>query len=180
MTESLLQACIKGDRLAQKQMYNLLKGKMFVVCQRYANTREDSEDLLQEGFVRMFRDLHQYRGDGHIEGWIRKVFVRVCLQYIKNQKSTLEMVELKEYDLAEEPDIHFDSEHTAKNLIKMLQLLPLGFRTIFNLYVLEGYTHPEIADILGISVGTSKSQLLRAKAYFRKMLDKSLIDKRHG
>lgn len=177
MTESLLQACIRGDRLAQKQMYDLLKGKMYVVCQRYANTREDSEDLLQEGFVKVFRDLHQYRGEGNLEGWIRKVFVRVCLQYIKNQKSAVTLVELKDYDLADDESIHFENDHTVKNLIKMLQLLPLGFRTIFNLYILEGYTHPEISEILGISVGTSKSQLLRAKAYYRKLLDKSLIDK---
>ncbi|HMG15135.1 MAG TPA: RNA polymerase sigma factor [Saprospiraceae bacterium] len=177
MTDTLLQACKNGDRIAQRKMYELLKGKMFVVCQRYANSREDAEDLLQEGFVKMFRDLHQYQGIGHLEGWIRMVFVRVCLQYIKKQKAEIKTVEFTDLDIISEEEVHFNDENTVKNMIKMLQLLPTGFRTVFNLYVLEGYSHPEIAEIMGISVGTSKSQLLRAKAYFKKMLEKSLINK---
>ena len=177
MTDTLLQACKKGDRLAQRQMYELLKGKMFVLCQRYSNSREDAEDLLQEGFVKMFRDLHQYQGVGHIEGWIRMVFVRVCLQYIKKQKAEIKTIEFTDFDITSEEEVQFNDEDTVKNMIQMLQLLPTGFRTVFNLHVLEGYSHPEIAEILGISVGTSKSQLLRAKAYFKKMLEKSLINK---
>jgi RNA polymerase sigma-70 factor (ECF subfamily) len=177
MTDTILQACKNGDRIAQRKMYELLKGKMFVVCQRYANSREDAEDLLQEGFVKMFRDLNQYQGIGHLEGWIRMVFVRVCLQYIKKQKAEIKTVEFTDLDIVSEEEVHFNDENTVKNMIQMLQLLPTGFRTVFNLFVLEGYSHPEIAEIMGISVGTSKSQLLRAKAYFKKMLEKSLIHK---
>lgn len=177
MTEEILAACIAGKRLAQKQFYDFFKGKMYVVCLRYSNSREDAEDILQEGFVTVFRDLHQYKGAGHLEGWVRKVFVNVALQHLQKQKRQMPTVELNDLDLAvhEEDIVIPPDESIAKQMIRILQQMPDGFRTIFNLYVLEGYSHPEIADIMGISVGTSKSQLLRAKAYMRKMLDKSLM-----
>ena len=175
MTEPNLQACLRGDRLAQKQFFERFKGKMFALCLRYAHSREDAEDILQEGFVKVFRDLYQYTGEGNFEGWVRKVFVNTALQHLQKQKKALITQELDGQDLVEEStEPFFTDEPPAKNMIRILQQLPAGFRTIFNLHVLEGYSHPEIADILGISVGTSKSQLLRAKAYFRKLLESSL------
>lgn len=175
-TEPNLQACLRGDRLAQKHFYEHFRGKMFVVCLRYANSREDAEDMLQEGFLKVFRDLHQYTGAGNFEGWVRKVIVNNALQFLQKQRKNPLIVELDGQEFPDEDAGTFQpDEATAKNLIRLLQQLPTGFRTIFNLYVLEGYTHPEIAEILGISVGTSKSQLLRAKAHFRKLLEGSLI-----
>lgn len=174
MTEPDLQACLRGDRIAQKQFFERFKGKMFALCLRYSNSREDAEDVLQEGFVRVFRDLYQYTGFGNLEGWVRKVFVNTALQHLQKQKNSLSTLELDGQDIADETEVYHDDEPTAKNMIRILQQLPPGFRTIFNLHVLEGYTHPEIAEILGISVGTSKSQLLRAKAHFRKLLESSL------
>lgn len=174
MTEPNLQACIRGDRLAQKAFFERYKGKMFALCLRYANSREDAEDVLQEGFVKVFRDLHQYTGGGNLEGWVRKVFVNTALQHLKKQKRTPTTTELDGQDFPDDAEPVHGDEPPAKNMIRILQQLPPGFRTIFNLHVLEGYSHPEIADILGISVGTSKSQLLRAKAHFRKLLESSL------
>lgn len=175
-TEPNLQACLRGDRLAQKHFYEHFRGKMFVVCLRYANSREDAEDMLQEGFLKVFRDLHQYTGAGNFEGWVRKVIVNNALQFLQKQRKNPLIVELDGQEFPDEDTGVFQpDEATAKNLIRLLQQLPTGFRTIFNLYVLEGYTHPEIAEILGISVGTSKSQLLRAKVHFRKLLEGSLI-----
>jgi len=174
MAEPNLQACLRGDRLAQKQLFGHFKGKMFALCLRYANSREDAEDILQEGFVKVFRDLGQYTGVGNFEGWVRKVFVNTALQHLQRNKKNLLTSELDGQDFPDEPPTYDAEETPAKNMTRMLQQLPPGFRTVFNLHVLEGYSHPEIAEILGISVGTSKSQLLRAKAYFRKMLEGSL------
>jgi RNA polymerase sigma-70 factor (ECF subfamily) len=175
MSEPDLQACLRVDRLAQKAFFERFKGKMFALCLRYTNCREDTEDVLQEGFVRVFRDLNQYSGVGNLEGWVRKVFVNTALQHLQKQKKTPATTELDGQDFPDGAEPYRDDELPAKNMIRILQQLPPGFRTIFNLHVLEGYSHPEIAEILGISVGTSKSQLLRAKAHFRKLLENSLI-----
>jgi RNA polymerase sigma factor (sigma-70 family) len=174
MTEPNLHDCIQGDRLAQQRFFERFRGKMFALCLRYARSREDAEDILLEGFVRVFRDLHQYSGIGNLEGWVRKVMVNTALQHLQKRKKDLVTVEMNNVDLADDTDepLMMD-EPPAKNMICILQQLPDGFRTVFNLHVLEGYSHPEIAEILGISVGTSKSQLLRAKAHFKRLLEKS-------
>lgn len=177
MAEPNLQACIRGDRLAQKQFFERFKGKMFALCLRYANNREDAEDILQEGFVKTFRDLQQYSGVGNLEGWVRKIFVNTALQHLQKKKKDLLTVDVENHDLPDDQPLFDGEEPTAKVMIQILQQLPDGFRTVFNLHVLEGYSHPEIADILGISVGTSKSQLLRAKAHFRKLLDVTLLSR---
>jgi len=175
MTEPNLHACLQGDRLAQKQLFERFKGRMFALCLRYAGSREDAEDILQEGFVKVFRDLSQYSGAGNFEGWMRKVFVNTALQHLQRQRRMLVVSELDGQDFPDDSESFlFSDEPPARNMIRILQQLPTGFRTIFNLHVLEGYSHPEIAEILGISVGTSKSQLLRAKAHFRKLLEGSL------
>jgi RNA polymerase sigma factor (sigma-70 family) len=175
MNQTLLEACAKGDSLAQQHLYETYKGKLFATCLRYARSREDAEDIFQEGFVRIFKDLHQFTGVGNLEGWLRKVMVNSALQHLRKQKNGLQTVEFDGQEYADEvEDIQLD-EQQAKNLIKIMHQLSPGFRAVFNLYVLEGYTHPEIAEILDISVGTSKSQLMRAKAAFRKLLENSLI-----
>jgi RNA polymerase sigma factor (sigma-70 family) len=172
----ILGRCKNGERLAQQQLYEHFKGKMFAVCLRYANSRQDAEDMLQEGFVRVFRDLHQYRGEGSFEGWLRRVIVNVALQHLRKQKGGLQFAELEnvEYKLSDTDDSVFEENEKAAALIKLMQKMPTGFRTVLNLYVLEDYSHQEIADEMGISVGTSKSQLNRAKAFLKGLLEKSL------
>lgn len=178
MTQSqqeILNACLKGDRLAQKQLYDGLKGKMYAVCLRYADSREDAEDIMQDGFVTVFRDMHQYKGAGSFEGWVRKVIVNVALQNIRKKKGKLIITELEnmEYKWGETPSFYAEGE-TSKGLVNLMQKLPTGFRTVLNLYVLEGWTHIQIADELGISVGTSKSQLSRAKTFMKNLFENSL------
>lgn len=172
----IINSCRAGDRKAQKLLYEHHKRKFFVVCLRYANKREDAEDMLQEGFVKIFRDLHQYRGAGSFEGWMRKIILNTALRYVKQQRLKWDTVgiEVIEDQLTHEPDI-FES-NTTLGLIKLMQQLPVGFRTVLNLYVLEGYTHKQIAEELNISEGTSKSQLNRAKKHLKSLLDQSLTN----
>lgn len=172
----ILESCKKGNAVAQRQLYERFKDKMFVLCLRYANSREDAEDLLQEGFVTVFKDLPQYKGIGNFEGWVRKVILNVALQHIRKQKHLFQTVELKNLDVEEEHEELVFEEHVAKNLIQLMQQLPPGFRAVLNLYVLEDYSHQQIAKELNISVGTSKSQLNRAKKLMKNMIEKSLTE----
>ena len=172
--KKLIDSCKKGERKAQKSLYDRYKGKMFVLCQRYANNREEAEDLLQDGFVKVFRSLDQYRGDGPLGAWVRKVILNVALQKVRSKKNIFVQLEEEEIEFFLHHNAEPASSDTEGELIKLMQLLPPGFRTVLNLYVLEGYTHQQIAEELNISVGTSKSQLNRAKAYYRKLLEQKL------
>lgn len=176
LQQNILARCKNGERMAQQQLYEHFKGKMFAVCLRYANSRQDAEDVLQEGFVKVFRDLHQFRGEGSFEGWMRRVIVNVALQHLRKQRGGLQFAELEnvEYKLGEVEDSVFEENEKAAALVKLMQKMPAGFRTVLNLYVLEEYSHQEIADELGISVGTSKSQLNRAKLFLKNLLEKNL------
>ncbi|MCB0707714.1 MAG: sigma-70 family RNA polymerase sigma factor [Saprospiraceae bacterium] len=170
----LLSECRKGERLAQKQFYQLFRSKMFVLCLRFANNREDAEDLLQEGFVRVFLDLHQYKGAGNLEGWVRKVFLNTCLQYIRKQKKVFPTEYLDNYLAFAEPQIDNTTPERGKELIQLLQKMPAGYRAVINLYVLEGYTHAAIGEELGISENTSKSQYSRARTHLKGLLKTQL------
>ena len=173
----LVKGCLNNKRKAQRQLYEHYKVAMFRLCQRYAKDRQEAEDILQEGFIKVFKDLKNYRGDGALGGWIRRVIVNVALQHIRKQKHRLTTVDVNYLPEQAEEDT-YDYEETvsrAKELTKFLQQLPTGYRTVFNLYVLESYTYKEIAEALSISVSTSKTQLFKAKAMLRKMLEKSMI-----
>ncbi|MCB9284693.1 MAG: sigma-70 family RNA polymerase sigma factor [Lewinellaceae bacterium] len=173
----ILEGCKRGERLAQRQLYDLYKGKLFSLCLRYADSREDAEDMLQEGFVQIFKDLHQFKMQGSLEGWMKKVVLHVALQYLRRQKRNVQTRELgiwDELNVAEEAEDLPFSEDMVKLVLHFVHKMPAGFRTVLNLYIMEGYTHEQIGEALGISAGTSKSQLSRAKAYLKKMLDRSL------
>jgi RNA polymerase sigma-70 factor (ECF subfamily) len=171
----IVKACISGDRQAQRQLYEQMKDKMFVLALRYADNRQDAEDILQEGFVKVFRDLHQYKGLGSLEGWIRKVILNVALKHIKQKRRDFIIEPMGEKDYKDEIETEsFFSDDLIKNVLAMMQQMPAGFRTVLNLYILEGYSHQQIAEELNISVGTSKSQFSRAKQHLRALLDKSL------
>lgn len=176
LQQQILARCKNGERQAQQQLYEHFKGKMFAVCLRYASKRQDAEDMLQEGFIKVFRDLHQFRGEGSFEGWMRRVIVNVALQHLRKQKGGLQFSELEnvEYRISDQDSSEFEENEKAAALIKLMHKMPSGFRTVLNLYVLENYSHQEIADELGISVGTSKSQLNRAKIFLKNLLEKSL------
>jgi len=175
--QQILLGCLRNDRKAQRALYEEYKVQMFRLCLRYARDRQEAEDLLQEGFIAVFRDLKNYTGAGALGGWIRKVMVNNALQHIRKTKyrfQSIDSVQLNEY---EEITIDEEDQPRVKELTKCLQSLPDGYRTVFNLYVIEGYTHKEIAKVLSISESTSKSQLFKAKGMLRKLLEKSMISR---
>ncbi len=170
----LLQGCLAGDRQSQKTLYEQYKVQMYRMCLRYANGRSDAEDILQDGFIKVFSDLHQYSGKGALGGWIRKVMVNTALQHIRKNKRIPNMIEVDQIIDLKEASEQIYSRIGAKALTEMIQKLPPGYKMIFNLYVVDGYTHQEIADQLNISINTSKSQLSKAKATLRKKLEHTM------
>lgn len=172
----LIERCSNNDREAQYRLYNLLSGKMFAVCLRYAKNREAAEDLLQDGFVKVFTSLDKYRGEGHFEGWVRRIIVNTAIESYR--KSTKMFPVVSTDDIKEDvPETTEDISLEMEDLMKCINSLSVGYRTIFNLYVVEGYSHKEIAEMLDITEGTSKSQLARARYILMEMIKKSEIPK---
>lgn len=174
---ALADACCAGDRRAQHALWERYKDRMFGVCLRFAASRQEAEDVLQEAFVQVFHNIAQYRGEGSLEGWIRRITVRTALRQLKKQR-----LEAGKFDETEwlrmidtDDKMLIPNEEDPERLVALLQNLPPGFRAVINLSILEERTHEEIAAELGISVGTSKSQLHRAKAFLRRLLDKTLL-----
>lgn len=163
----LIEACKKGDRAAQKSIYELLAPRMFPVCIRYIGDRALAEDILQEGFITLFTRIDTYKGDGSFEGWARRIFVTTALMSLR-KKDALKMSDeleaarnLKADTSSQIADIGY------KELMELVMSLPPGFRTVFNMYAIEGYTHKEIADSLGITETTSRTQFSRARQWLQ-------------
>ncbi len=159
----LVEQSIKGNRSAQKRIYDVLSGKMLAVCLRYMGDRETAEDVLQDGFVTLFTKLDTYSGEGSFEGWARKIFVNTALMALR-KNDALKMSEGIDtaWDISDEsPGSVQDIGY--KELMRVVSELPAGYRTVFNMYIVEGYSHKEIARELGISENTSRSQLQRAR-----------------
>ena len=172
-TAMLIDGCIRGDRQSQSHLYALLMQKMFVVCLRYSKNREEAEEILQEGFIKVFEFIHQYKFAGSFEGWVRKIMVNCALQKYRSKK----MHAVVDIDIAAIENIgneNIISQLGTKELLKMVQLLPPSYRMVFNLYVFEGMKHREIAAHLKISEGTSKSNLSDARAILQKAVHNSL------
>ena len=149
---------------------------MFRVCLRYGKDRAEAEDMLQDGFIKVFTDLHQYKSSGALGGWIRKVIVNVALMHIRKKRVLFSVTEISDLSNELRTDENIFAEINAKALTKIIQQLPDGYRTVFNLYAIEGFSHKEIGEKLKISVGTSKSQLSKAKAMLRMMIEKIMVD----
>lgn len=160
---NLLTECINGSRTAQKQLYDMYKVKMYTLCLRYMSNKMDAEDMLQEGWVKVFKQLKSYNSEkGSFYGWIRKVFVNTNLEHLRKKKLKFEGLDDVHYNVHKfEPNII--NEMSLREMVKLLQELPSGYRSVFNLYVIEGHTHKEVGEILGISPNTSKTQLMKAK-----------------
>ncbi len=168
--EQLINGCLRANRTAQHHLYALLAPKMFVVCQRYSLNREDAEDGLQEGFIKVFENIHQFRNEGPFEGWVRKIMVNCSLQKLRNRPILYAIPHTNVEDLDFVMDENITSAIHVKDLIKFIQMLPPACKMVFNLYVFEGLKHKEIADLLGISDGTSKSNLSDARKILQKMI----------
>jgi RNA polymerase sigma factor (sigma-70 family) len=158
----LIMGCIQGDRKMQYELYQRFAPKMYGVCLRYAANAEEAEDMLQEGFVKVFRKLDSFRSEGSFEGWVRRIFVNTAIEQFR-KKNYLQPITEREEATVEGSYLSVLDNLAERDIIGLVQQLSPGYRTVFNMYVVEGYTHKEIADALGISEGTSKSQLSRAK-----------------
>lgn len=171
VTESeLIKGCISGDRKMQELLYNRHSPKMYAVCLRYSNNADDAQDLLQEGFIKVFRNLEKFRGDGSFEGWMRRIFVNTSIEEYRRKTKLTTVSEPQEYNI-EDTEWNALDNIAEKDIIKIVQQLSPGYRQVFNMYVIEGYSHKEIAEILGINEGTSKSQLARARVILQKMVE---------
>jgi len=160
----LIESCKKGNRVAQKVLYDRLASRMFPVCMRYVGDRTIAEDLLQEGFITLFTRLDDFKGEGSFEGWARRIFVTTSLMYLR-KKDALKMSDDLEVARGLKTEIAGQMETIGyKELMEMVMSLPTGFRTVFNMYAIEGYSHKEIAETLGISEITSRTQYSRARA----------------
>ena len=172
-TALLIEGCIRGDRQSQSQLYAMLMQKMFVVCLRYSKNREEAEEILQEGFVKVFEFIHQYKFAGSFEGWVRKIMVNCALQKYRSKKLHA-VVDIDPATIENIGNENIISQIGTKELLKMVQQLPPSYRMVFNLYVFEGMKHREIAAHLNISEGTSKSNLSDARNILQRAVNNSL------
>ena len=162
--EELIKGCVKGNETSQREVFQKYAGKMLAVCQRYARNSMDAEDIVQDAFIKIFDKIHQFKSQGSFEGWIRKIVVNTALKkytVIRYEKE-VSGYEIKERDESTSEASAY-SQITEKELMGLISNLPDGYRMIFNLYVIEGYQHDEIADMLKIQPGTSRSQLVKAR-----------------
>jgi RNA polymerase sigma factor (sigma-70 family) len=160
--QQLIRRCLKNDRKAQFELYEKYKVRLFGLCRRYARSEAEAHDFLQEGFIKVFRSLHQYRADGPLIKWMERVVVNRILSLLRKKKLQLDdNIDLHELPVVQKPPS--TAAEKAEEVIALIRQLPLGYQTVFNLYALEGYSHKEIAQVLGISESTSRSQYSRAK-----------------
>lgn len=172
----LIDGCIRGDRRMQKELYNRFAPKMYGVCLRYADNAAEAEDVLQEGFVKVFNKIGSFRREGSFEGWVRRIFVNTAIEHYR-KKINLQPITDYEESTFEGKYVSVLDTMAEKDIVQLVQQLSPGYRTVFNMYVIEGYSHKQIAEALGISEGTSKSQLSRAKLILQDLVQQH-IEKR--
>jgi len=170
--EELIKKCKAGERKAQELLYKTFSSKMLGVCFRYATDKMEAEDMLQNGFIRVFQKIGDYRGDGSFEGWIRRIMVHTSIEYYRKHHKMMQLVDIEESDFEHSANPEVLSSLAAKDLLLLIQTLPPGYRIVFNLYAIEGYTHREIAEMVGITEGASKSQLSRARSVLKQQIFK--------
>ncbi|MDX5327031.1 MAG: RNA polymerase sigma factor [Bacteroidota bacterium] len=167
--EDLVRKLERGDRTAQKKVYEMLAPKLLGVCRRYVKRLEEAEEVLSNTFVKIFTRIEDYNQSGPFEAWARKIAVNESLNFIRYQKNLF--VEVDDEFRIEPSAKSVDTEHEVDALMEMIDQLPLGYRTVFNLYAIEGYQHNEISDMLGITESTSRTQLRKARLYLQEQLE---------
>jgi len=167
--QELIQGCRANRQEFQKALFDLYAGKMMALCNRYTSDRHLAQDMLQEGFIRVFKYIHQFRGDGSFEGWMRRIFASVAVRELKRNK-----VSFSDIDTAILTEPHVDpdvvSRMTEDEIHELIRSMPVGYRTVFNLHVIEGYSHEEIAKIMNIQASTSRVQLMKAKQFMKALI----------
>jgi RNA polymerase sigma-70 factor (ECF subfamily) len=172
--QELVRGVLKGSSLHQMALYRQYSVPMFRVLLRFARDHAEAEDMLQDGFVRVYRDMAQFRAEGALGAWIRRIMVNTALSHLRKQKEFIQYTgDFVAFENTVRTEENIAANLDAEYLMSLLQKLPPGYRTVFNLYAIEGFSHEEIAEQLGISTGTSKSQLYKAREYLKKMIDKS-------
>lgn len=164
---TLVNNCIKGDPKAQRTLFERYAPKMLGVCLRYADSQEQAEDVLQDAFIKVFTKLDHYSGDGSLEGWIRRIIVNTSLDQIRKNAKFMTNVSVDDVEYKLDFDGQILSTLMEKDLLQLINDMPVGYRTVFNMFAIEGYSHKEIAEELSITENTSKSQYSKAKAYLR-------------
>lgn len=173
--DELINKCVEWDKRAQNMLYKQFAPKMFSVCFRYARNREEAEDILQEGFMKVYDKIHTFKKEGSLEGWIRRIMVNTAIQkYRENKPAAGVILNLESYpeNVISSSSEDAISKMEAKELIQLIQKLTPAYQMVFNLYVFEGLKHREIADRLGISEGTSKSNLADARTILKREINK--------
>lgn len=172
--KNIVAGCVAGNRNCQSDLYTLFAPQMMIVCLRYSKNLEEAEEILQDGFIRVFKFISQFKNEGSLEGWIRKIMVNCALQKLRSQANLRPVVSLNTqlHDEAYEDSIIENID--GKEMLRMVQALSPVYRMVFNLYFFEGYKHREIAELLGIEEGTSKSNLAQAKRNLQKAVKKNL------
>lgn len=169
--KKLIQACIREDKSAQKALYELFSAKMYFVCLRYARHEAEAQDILQDAFIKVFDKLDSFRFNGSFEGWVRRIMVNTALNNCRKSNYKYENIGIEDYQdkVVSSKAISWLSE---QELLAIIQQLPDGYRMVFNLYIIEGYSHKEIAEMLEISENTSRSQLAKARKWMQNVLEK--------
>ncbi len=169
---TLIKECVKGNVRAQQKLFDKFARKMLGVCLRYSKNTEQAEDVLQDGFVKVFGKLKDFKMEGSLEGWIRRIMVNTALDQIRKNGKILGDMNVDDVGYKIENNAYVFEGLIAEDLMKMVQSMPTGYKVVFNMFAIEGYSHFEIGETLGISENTSKSQYSRAKAYLRKKLER--------
>lgn len=173
--EQMLAGCLQNDAASQDSLYSRFSPRMLGVCYRFAKNREDAEDMLQEGFIKVFSQIHQYRSEGALEGWIRRIMVHTCINALKKNKKFSDCVDIAYAGNVGIREESIPSIMQAKEVVECIRTLPLGYRTVLNLYAIEGFSHKEIGNMLDIEESTSRSQYTRAKSMLEDILIKKKI-----
>jgi len=166
----LINGCIKGDAQMQRLLYDQFSAKMYGVCLRYAENTEDANDVMQEGFIKVYKSLSKFRAEGSFEGWIRRIFINTSIEHFRKKVKLYNVTEIQENTI-EDSELDVLDSLATKDILNIINKLSPGYKQVFNMHVVEGYSHKEIADLLGITEGTSKSQLARAKGVLKKMIE---------
>jgi len=184
--KELIEGCVRNHRKSQESIYKMFYGKMMAICRRYTKNSDQAKDILQDGFIKVFKNIDKFNFEGSFEGWVRRIIVNTAIDFTRKAKNDyLLMNENQSIDDFDEDLLDEDDEEPYENPLKVgdviegMNKLSKAYRTVFNLYVFDNYTHQEIADALNISVGTSKSNLAKARANLKKILTKEL-EKRDG
>jgi len=176
MTEqAILAGCLQNDASAQRELYSRYSPRMLSVCYRFAQNREDAEDMLQEGFIKVFTQIHTFQNKGSFEGWVRRIIVHTCINFLKKYKKFNENIDLAYAGYLQVKEETVPSLMQAKQVVECIRLLPVGYKTVLNLYAIEGYNHKEISEMLEIEESTSRSQYTRAKVMLENILIKKKI-----